>query len=230
MNLDQLKTAVLAEGKKFSVVEAVELTDAAYDARICIETTDPFHNNYFYEFVPLVDIAKSLGNHVTHFQYVARKENFDGLLTLSNGELIRVEITAAIDGYNDRLQMELLAERGHAPAFQKIEFEGNKYNRVFGKNELVAFESSGYDHGTLMPLLQDAVARKVDKAKSNADYNNAWLGVVFDDYLQPNAQKKKARFDPLCAAVISGVASAEYPFARTFFIGLSRCYIHDFGV
>ena len=60
---------------------------------------------------------------------------FDGLILFDKGRKQRVELTAAIDGHDEAVRMELLAKRGDAPAFQKIEASGSKRNRTFGPNE-----------------------------------------------------------------------------------------------
>lgn len=227
MQLEDIKGKLIDTNGQFTLAEANELVSSIYDERFIIETKDRFHGQFFHEICPLLTFANQLGDEVTHIQFTGAHSRFDGILILKDGEKQTVEMTAAIDGRNDALQMELLSKRRHAPAFQKIEATGTKRNREFGKNELKTFKSDDYDRKTLLPLLNEAFYKKCSKANSNPGYSGAWLGIVFDDYIQSIEDRKKLRFDPLCRTVLDTNALHLCPFRRVFFVGVSRQYVYD---
>ena len=214
-----------------TIAEAKKIVDDVYNGRRLIDTQDRFHNTFFYEICPLLLIAEHVGNNETRIGFMGAKSRFDGLLLLGKkGKKQKVELTAAIDGQNDALQMELLKKRGHAPAFQKIKSTGTRRNREFGKNTTNMIRSDEYNQKTLIPLLKDALARKIKKAKRNQDYADAWLGIGFDDGICPlSGREKKKRFDPLCRQVLGNVPERYAPFSRVFFVGISRKYFFDSG-
>jgi len=153
---------------------------------------------------------------------------FDGLLLLKNGREQKIELTAAVDGRNDALQMEFLRERGHAPGFQSIEVdrEGTKRQRKFGPNRTRMINVDEYNETTILPLLARAFDAKVKKSRTSASYSNAWLGIVFDDHISPEIERKRDRFDPLFVRLIANHDSS-FPFERIFGLGVSRTYVFD---
>jgi hypothetical protein len=213
--------------RKFTIAEANTIVNHIWD-HCCIDTQDRFHNTFFHEICPLLLIAEHIGGEATRIVFSGTKLRFDGLLLLENGRRQKVELTAAIDGQNEALRMELLAERGHAPAFQKIEASGTKRNRTFGQNETDGGRTDEYDHEMLLPRLERALAIKCDKARTNQHYSGAWLGVVFDDWVCPLGRtKKKKRFDPFCRRLLGDSHDRYAPFSRVFIIGVSRKYLFD---
>ena len=85
-----------------------------------------------------------------------------------------------------------------------------------------------YDRGTLLPLLEKALAHKINRARVNQFYSGAWLGVVFDDWVCPfGRSEKKMRFDPLCRRLLGDDRDRYAPFARIFVVGVSRQYLFD---
>ena len=90
-----------------------------------------------------------------------------------------------------------------------------------------AIVSREYDQETLLPLLENAVKLKVEKAQTNMNYHGAWLGIVFDDWIMPLNHKKKGRFDPVCEQVLAGESGQYHPFSRVFFVGIGRKYVFD---
>ena len=224
--LGDLRNKLLTENRVFSIGEANKVVNTIYNECV-IATSDRFHGPFFYEICPLLTIANKLGDEVSSIQFTGAHSGFDGLLFVGDELEHKVEMTAAIDSHNDALQMELLAERRHAPAFQKVDAEGTKRNRQFGKNELSAFNVDDYSNHRLLPLLEMAIQRKTSKATTSKDYKNAWLGIVFDDHFQTNEDRKKARFDPLCRWMLGDSGRSCAPFSRVFFIGVSRAYIFD---
>lgn len=221
------KNELLECDREFTIAEAKTIVGYIYDA-CCIHTEDMFHNTFFHEICPLMSIAEHVGDEATRIVFLGRNARFDGLLLINGGQKQKVELTAAIDGRHDALRMELLTKRGDAPAFQKIQARGTKRNRTFSANETEGGCTDEYDEGTLLPLLKCALARKVDKAKSNEHYSGAWLGVVFDDWVCPlGRSKKKKRFDPLCQRWLGSTPRQYAPFSRVFIIGISRQYLFD---
>ena len=195
-----------------------------------IDTDDRFHNTFFYEICPLLVIAEHVADENALISFTGTQSQFDGLIVFGDPRRAqRIELTAAIDGWNAALQMELLAKQGHAPAFQKIQATGTRRNRLFGHNQTEAIRSEDYDRGTLLPLLEKALTHKANKTRTNHQYVGAWLGIVFDDWICPLADRKKGRFDPICRDVLGGRAELYSPFDRVFFVGVSRRYLFDSG-
>ena len=224
-----LKQRLLKPGHEFTIEEAREVVNHLYEHYL-IDTKDRFHNLFFHEICPLLLIAERMGNEMTRIVFTVGNAHFDGAIILGEERKThKVEMTAAIDGYQDALRMELLAARGRAPAFQKVRASGTKKNRIFNEDEnaLEAIISQEYDQETLLPLLEEALERKLKKAQTNVDYEAAWLGIVFDDWIMPIDHKKKRRFDPVCEQVLAGDRGRYHPFSRVFFIGLSRRYVFD---
>lgn len=219
---------LLAPERKLAIVEAREIVDDIRD-RVCIDWRDPFHKVFFYEICPLLVIAQSLGPEATHIVFMGPNVHFDGLIFLAGArEGQKVEMTAAIDGYNNALLMELLEERGRAPPFQLIQATGTKRNRTFGSNDTQPIRSLDYHNtNTLLPLLRNALASKQDKAKQNEHYTGAWLGIVFEDRVLPLHEKKNERFDPICKQALGEGPEHHAPFSRIFFVGVSRRYLFD---
>ena len=221
------RNELLNPGREFTIAEARAIVNHIWKY-CCIDTQDRFHNTFFHEICPLLLIAEHVGGEATRIVFSGTKSDFDGLLLLGNGQKQKVELTAAIDGQDEALRMELLAERGHAPAFQRIEASGAKSNRTFGPNKTDGGRTDEYDHKTLLPRLGTALARKRCKARTNQHYSGAWLGVIFDDWVCPLGRtEKKNRFDPLCHRFLGNGRDRYAPFSRIFIIGISRCYVFD---
>lgn len=224
--IDQ-QNCLLTPGREFTVAEAEAIVNYIHD-NCCIDTENRFHNIFFYEICPLLLIAEHVGGEAVRVVFPGANSRFDGLLLFNKGRKQKVELTAAIHGHDDALRMELLAKRGHAPAFQKIEASGSKRNRTFGPNETDGICMVDYDCGTLLPLLEKALARKIDRARTNQFYSGAWLGVVFDDWVCPfGTIEKKIRFDPLCRRSLGDDRDRYAPFSRVFIVGVSRRYLFD---
>lgn len=224
-----LQQRLLTPGHEFTIEEAREVVNRLYE-HYCIDTEDRFHNLFFHEICPLLLIAEHVANEMTRIVFAVENARHDGQLIFGDERRTqKVEMTAAIDCRQDALRMELLAARGRAPAFQKVRFSSTKKTRIFNEdgNAVEAVLSQEYDQGTLLPLLEEALERKLKKAQTNVDYEAAWLGIVFDDWIMPINHSKKRRFDPVCEQVLAGDHGQCHPFSRVFSIGLSRKYIFD---
>ncbi|MCW9035841.1 MAG: hypothetical protein OQJ97_16595, partial [Rhodospirillales bacterium] len=203
------------------------IVNHAFKTKIVIDTNDRFHSIFFYEICPILEIAKLIGDDEASVIFNGPSAPIDCSLRYGDSKIIQnLELTCAIDGKNDALIMELLKERGHSPAFRNIDVQGTKKNRRFGKNPSMAISRNAYLEDTLLPLLCEAIDRKIKKAQTNKHYLNAWLGVVFDDWLVPigNAKKKRA-FDPICQKALDSFLGTGMPFLKVFFVGVSRRYI-----
>jgi len=228
----RLRKELLNPNKRFAISQAEKIVDQLRDPSQKddrINFGDRFHNTFFYEICPLLSICKHIGNEESRIAFTGHTERFDGLIFLSGKpEPRKIEMVCAIDGYNDALQMELLKKQGHAPAFQKIQASGTKQKkRKFHKKEALAICSDTYYRETLLPLMQRALEDKTAKAPNNPHYAGSWLGIVFDDWVQPIPERKKECFDPLCRQVLGDDPERHAPFSRVFFVGISREYLFD---
>ena len=61
------------------------------------------HNRFFHELCPLVTIAGYVGDEDTRIVLSPHGARFDGCIIFSDGRKQNVELTAAVDGYNDHL-------------------------------------------------------------------------------------------------------------------------------
>lgn len=227
MELKQIENIFKDSDRKFTVLEAIAFINQIDELRVEIDTQCRFHGSYFYEIVPLITIANSLKNQISSIQFVADSERFDGVFWMVNGNAQKIEMTAAIDGQNDALQMELLAIRGHAPAYQQINSSGPKRHRVFGKNKLMAYSGQEYVKDILYPMILERITKKCIKAEANDDYKKAWLGVVFDDYFAPREDRKPRYLNEMCKNALLSQKKQECPFTRIFFVGVSGKYVFD---
>ena len=209
-----------------SVKESKIIIDTAFSNRICIDTHHRFHNIFFYEICPLLKVAEHVCG--THLHHIGENDRIDGTIILKNGRKQFVEITSAVDGRQDALRMELLHERGDAPAIQDIEAEGRQGDRKFGKNQLVAVSNSELD-GKRSDLIEAAIRRKLNKSNINKKYDGAWLVVVFDDWIPPppSVPERGRRFDKICVNAIDKIGDDFSPFLRVFIVGVTRTYIFD---
>jgi hypothetical protein len=228
--LPQLKQKLLTPGKKFSIAAAKEIINEIIrcSREEPIDTRDRFHNIFFHEICPLLVIAEHVGNSESRIAFMGASAKFDGLIIIGREQLRqKVELTAAIDGRNDALVMELLRIRGHAPLFQRIQIEGTKTARTFGENEPEVQLVGEYEREELLPLLRRRISAKVKKSETNKHYVDAWLGVVFDDYVMPVGERKKEHFDPICREAVGVTPGSCAPFTRIFCVGISREYLFD---
>jgi hypothetical protein len=116
-----LGNELLKRNSEFTIAEAKEnVNHVLSDHKKTIDTQDRFHNTFFHEICPLLLIAEHIMDEVTRIVFMGDNSRFDGLLLLGEARSKqKIEMTAAIDGRNDALQMELQKERKHVPLFQK---------------------------------------------------------------------------------------------------------------
>lgn len=220
-----LEAQLLVDGCTFSLPQAQKYI-ADVLATCSTRTGTRFHKRFFYEFVPLVTIAGHLAEPSITIVFDGAGHDLDGRIVFADGrDDQRVELTAAIDGQNEALRMELLAERGHAPAVGPIEYTGAKArgDRKFGPNETIVRDASETARDRFS-LVAKALGAKRAKASTRPNYRAAWLGIVIDNY--PPTEFKKPRYDPLCAELLSDSTSYA-PFNRVFVISNVGDYIFD---
>ncbi len=199
------------------------------EANYQIDTTDRNHNIFFYEICPLLAVAEHTIAYAVKVVGQGGGSRYDGLiLSEANGKWQRVECTAAIDGRNDALRMEVLDQEGWAPAFGEIRAAGTRRRRRFGGIDSAPTRWDEYDNKTLRPLLLEAVNKKAKKSGTNRYYQGAWLIIVFDDWVCPfDISRKRSRFDPICRSVLDDVMRGYFPFQRLFVVGVSQRYLFD---
>jgi hypothetical protein len=217
----RLKQRLRDPGREFTIEEAREAANQLYEhGRIDIR--DPFHKTFFEEIFPLFLIAEYVANKMTKVAFKGKDHPYDGEIIFGDQQPQKVELTAAIDGHQEDLRMELLEERKRAPAFQKIQYNGTRKRRAFSDNELEAICPKQYAWTTLRCLLEKALRAKIERAPRNQHYNGAWLGIVFDDWLLTG---EKEHFNPVCESVLN--CAGHCPFVRMFFVGFSGKYLFD---
>jgi hypothetical protein len=158
----RLKQRLRDPGHEFTIEEAREAVNQLYEHGR-IDTRDVFHNTFFYEICPLFLIAEHVANRRTKIVFTGKNRRYDGEIIFGDQQRRqKVELTAAIDGHQEDLRMELLAKNGCAPAFQHIEASGGKKKRIFhdDKNVCGAIDLRKYEQETLRPLLERALMEK----------------------------------------------------------------------
>lgn len=213
------------QGKFADLDQIVSVIDHIY-SNVEIDIAERFHNFFFYEACPLVSIAEKLNGSIDGIAFTGQKERYDGLF-LIGGKSQKIECVAAIDGQNEALIMEHLQLYGRAPANLKIHATGTKNHRKIDEHNAIARDREADLESELLPLLAQALRSKIEKSKTNPNYCEAWLSIVFDDWLVPAAEQKKQSFDPLCKKVLKLDPTGNRPFERVFFVGMSRQYIFD---
>lgn len=185
-----------------------------------IEQNHRLHHSFFYEIRPLIKILEHIEGNST-ILFSSLREEHDGEVRFDN-QMIKVELTRAVDGENEALRMELLKLQGYVPAFQKIEASGRKRKRVFGKNELIARQTrcDSWYHD-----ISDALI-KAYEGKKNKKYAGHWLGITFDDW-ELQIENEKHFFNIPCNQFWEHISSQEKIFERVFVIGDSTKFIWD---
>lgn len=223
--IPQFEEKLSKKDQQFSLEEVSAITERIWGSEI-IDPAGRFHDKFFHEICPIIRIAKHVGDSDTRIVFTGDSDRFDGLLLFGGEREQRIEMTVAIDGRNDALRLELVDERGYAPAFDDIEASGPRANRSFGENEPEAVTVSERDNKTFR-LLNEALERKITKSALNKHYQDCWLGIVFVDYTEPENERKARRFDPLCRQLLSRGPQSYAPFTRVFVVGISRQYLFD---
>lgn len=147
-------------------------------------------------------------------------DNFDGKIDFDNAATptIYVEITYAIDGYDESLRLELLTEKGSVNALGKISTTGTKASgrRISEvENEAVRHED------TLNNALE--ILKKRIFGKSGKVYGSSHvLVVVVDDYLPFRTEDDRAVLERFSKDIIEGTT---LDFKAVFLLGSTGNYL-----
>lgn len=221
-----LKAEILKGTRSSTLAQAKQYIDAV----LAFQSKEPdavFHKRFFHEFIPLTTIAEHVGDTETKVCFSGAGHGIDGCLTLNHGQSIRrVELTAATDGHNEALRMELLAECGYAPATGKIPHTGNKNrdDREFGPSEVMEGRSD-LKADQVLSLVAKALADKQKKALTRPHYADAWLGISIENY-PPGGALKRKHYDHLFSRLLSNRESFR-PFSRVFVVSTVGDYLFD---
>lgn len=222
--LAELKAKLLGSDCRLSIAEACQFVRVGL-AGEAIDTNDRFHHLFFNEFVPLVAIASGI-DECAEIIFSAAGHGVDATLLLGDDRRSQmVEMTAAVDGQQEALQMEHLERYGHAPVTTKILATGKRNTKDRHIAETDAEWASVDEHREeTSRLIADALDKKKRKAVSRQHYNDAWLGIVVPNF--PPRDYRRGRFDPLCVKLLSEPA-AYAPFSRVFVVSTVGDYIFD---
>lgn len=214
---------MIERGFAYETNELKAIVDKIYnDRNHPIEPRDRFHNFFFYEVCPALKIVETEFGPESSLLFHEHSWPFDVSVWPDQDQPeIKMEMTAAIDGANEALRMELMCRRGHAPAIGKIDAQGTKQNREFGRNEPPASLAKQNDRENMI-LVAEAIQRKVEKSNKNESYRGAWLGVTLDDWLCVLQGSIHNRFDVMVTEFLQHTP-IHYPnFARVYLVGVSR--------
>ena len=117
-------------------------------------------------------------------------ENFDAQILFADPSKapIYVELTYAKDGYEERLRVDVLNERGSVNAIGKVSAVGTKAAR----NQHVEVENEAFDHGSIVNAALSLLKNRL-RGKSGKKYGPQHvLVIVVDDYIAFRSEKDKA--------------------------------------
>ncbi len=184
------------------------------------------HKFFFEEFQPAAAVALYLGD-IDSLQFGGPREGIDCLLT-GRSKTVRMEISAAVDGYKDSLQWEHLQEYGSVSVYDRVDFRGSKQQRKLveqGEGEAYDWEIGLAPE--LQKLMISTISKKIQKAKSRPLYHDALLLIVIDDHKYAFLNENKlAKLDPLCRCTLAFQEGIDI-FSRVLIIGISCKYIFD---
>jgi len=184
------------------------------------------HNNFFYEICPIINICRYIPQEKIDIEFCGDRRGIDGILHLNSG-VQKIEITTAINPHAKEAEDAYRGRYGHSPRptpIPDVEICQDRH-----KCEPL-LSSQKFDQKFVFPILQRSLRKKVDKAKKNLEYKDAWLGIVFDDYICPPVKEEKCRrkrLDPLCQNLLGCNNETYNPFSRVFILGVSGTYLFD---
>ncbi len=222
VSIDNIIENLLDSKNEFLLSEVREAIDLVLEKELSYKHR--FHHSFFYEIRPLFTVAKLLDDECVKLRFCSVEQEYDGEIIFSNNALVKVELTRAVDGYNESLTMQLLEERGDAPAFQKIEYSGSKHNRSFGVNVPVArcVKTDGW-YQEIEELITIAYTNKM-----NGKYQGYWLIITFDDWKLQNKDDKHYFNIPCKNFWEKNIKNKEnLVFQRIFIVGDSGKFIWD---
>lgn len=147
-------------------------------------------------------------------------ENFDGEIQFSDASNppIYVELTYAKDGYDERLRLGVLNDKGSVNALGKVTVSGTKAartQRVEVENEAVDHESTVVDG---LALVKERLTGKSGKKYGPRHV----LVVVVDDYIAFRSDEDKSTLRRCAEATIRGL---QMDFGGIYLLGSSGGYL-----
>lgn len=115
-------------------------------------------------------------------------DNYDGKIELSKplASHVYIEMTYAKDGYDERLRLNVLTEKGDVNALGKLTVTGTK-----ASGQTIKVEDEGVDHTDVRKAALELVKERL-RGKNNKQYGKDHiLVVVVDDYLAFRTDKDK---------------------------------------
>jgi hypothetical protein len=184
-----------------------------------LEYGTEFHKWIFYEFCPIIRICSQLEAYNPIIRFPERSQSYDGELIIE-GLSKKLECVRAVDGHNEALTIELLKQKGNAPAFQKIKAIGTKNKRIFEGNEIEAIESS--EHCLRFEQeIYEAFSLKNDQPK----YKDCWLIISADNWFFPSARPDLHQLQMItCEHFWARPERNPSIFERVYVTGLCRNY------
>ena len=163
------------------------------------------------EFAPLCIYAQEYhgnSNNLMKYRYET-DQSFDGEILNDKKEVLeQLEITCAVDGYNERLRMERLNKEGIANAFGEVKYTGRKENRVF-LEEGIKLVSKNQLENHYKELVEAAYRSKKNKT---GKYNGMILLIAIEDFLV-----KECNMDN----IVEGLSLAKDRFSSIFLVNIS---------
>ena len=142
-------------------------------------------------------------------------EEFDAvIIDESSNRTIYVEISYAKDGYDDRLRLDVLNEKGTVNALGQIEVSGTKASG----NRKISVRNEAVKHNEIMSKALKLVERRIaDKCDGRYGENHILI-IVFDDYLPFRTDEDRE----LLEESVKSLASKLNPkFMNIFLLGAS---------
>jgi hypothetical protein len=147
-------------------------------------------------------------------------ENFDGRIDFSSGSRapIYVEITYAKNGYDERLRLNVLNEKGSVSALGTVTVTGTKV----AKNQRVYVENVAVEHESIVNSALSLVKERLT-GKSRKKYGHQHvLVLVVEDYIAFKSDKDKAALRKCAECTI---ASLTLDFGAIYLLGSSGKYL-----
>ena len=150
-------------------------------------------------------------------------ENYDGILRLSDGRNVLVEITSAKDGYSDSLRMEVLEAEGHVNALGPIRVSGRRNS----PDREVDVSNDAVNHNKLVGEHMALVAERIC-AKAKPKYSSEHVLIVtVDDYIPFRPGPDIKRLEGFVRALVK---SLPLEFSHVAIVGESGRMLFDIGV
>lgn len=145
-------------------------------------------------------------------------DNYDGKIEFSepSASSVYIEITYAKDGYDERLRLKVLTEKGDVNALGKITVSGTK-----ASGQTIEVENEAVDHNKVRAAALDLVKKRLAN-KGNTQYGKGHiLVVVVDDYLPFRTDEDK---EVLMSYTQAALSRLNLNVAAVYLLGSSGSY------